>query len=758
LSGQIVPDQIASLPARVVAYRASAAYAVEEQEPSTLPTSARNELRERTIALATATAEIRLTGGPGGIQMAPGNMLPGATVLYGRLGNGSRNILYRSTDGNTWVAVHTDAGAVNHVWIMPDDTVLFTSNAAGNYLRRGVWDGSTLTVSNTACTGVSQHSQLAARDHLFVTTTGATIYMEYPAASTVGARIWRSPNYGASAFTAVFTNTGVAGHFHGGGQLAATGRLIVSEGDTTSIAQLYSDDDGASWNYLAGFERGTSTWRPVGFLDTGDVTRLLIGDDGPAQVSWFRPSDGTIEPLLTTLPRSSSCGFVWSMHYAGGIYYACRHNSTGTPTGVPNVGLHVSTDLEHWACCYQLPPTYHGFNYAGTLGGNLHFAIQIAADNWAHMVVSGVTCAIIDGARLEPSSTNLLTANQASMETDVSGWTTVSGTTLTSRTTSGCVGNKCLALTAPSTGTRGAYVTKTGLTVGQNLIGSVRVRCSASVSPQCKLTVNVRKGSTVTRTVVQYFQAGPEWQRVTTPCIQMMNTSPAEDRFDMMISQDQAGYVWGSADLEIDAAGLWAFPGGAYVGGGETRASDCVRIPFYAPTAWSLVAAIAPEFASPQFSAWVAATDAGAVTTGEHEILRIESANDPTTYVRVFFDTADAKIKLSHVVSGSAEGLGIETTALHWPRLGPVYVAVRRSNTTLSLSVNTMAGAIHSAAETTDDTTLRLRDVAVRYAGDGSMPLTIGALRMYPEALSDLNVAAAMLACASGDSWKMEVI
>ncbi len=703
---------------------------------------AQGAARTDTVALASATGTFITHGGPSGEPVAPGKMLPGATVMYGRLGNGKLNKLYRLTDGVTWTPVYTDAGVVAQLWTMPDDTVLFLSNANGDVrMRRGLWNGQSLLVSPMSVrpTVGNVFSSILSRDQLFVTDTGATIFMEYSDyAKALGLRIWRSPDYGAADFSIVYTNTddGGKGHFHGGGFHAATRRCVVSRGDATSVAQLVSDDDGLTWSYLPGFETGNLAWRPVGFLDVGDATRLLVGDDGPGQVCWFRPSDGWVEPLMTTLPRTAGNSFVWSLHYEDGIYYACHVNHIGAPTGTPNAGIWVSRDLTHWSLAYALPPKCNGSNYAGTAGGKLHFAVDTGDGSWCDVTLQNVVCNDVAGVRLEPAATNLLTAAQANMETGIAGWYGADGTTLQNRTTSSVAGSRCLVLTGPSYGMRAAYCGKSGLT--GNVIGCLHVRCVGNVPTQFNVPAIIYAGGTYTRSVYHYCQAGPDWQLVWTPVLNLHDGENLVYLWPNVTLSD-----WGTNQIEIDAAGLFPWPVGSWVDGGQTRPADVLNTTFHGATTWTLVAAVAPEHASHTFEAWTGPKDTGAVPTGTYEMFRVADAADAATYARVCYDSGSRTIKLQHVVDGVDEGLSIETPPLHWHREGPVYIAVRRSATELTLSVQTSADIIHVSNLTRDDTTLRDRDLSVAYVGTGCMPLTIGDLRAFPVSLNDAATAEA---------------
>jgi hypothetical protein len=335
---------------------------------------------------------------------------------------------------------------------------------------------------------------------------GVLMAAEYGAASALGGRyIHKSTDGGATWTRACDMNTSHASsyHFHTIGYHAGTGKWIAFYGDSTVNGAIVSSDNGVTWS---DFVLPSSGGQPITTLDTGDPTRLLLGNDNSACVSWIDMNTGVYDVAFDLTNHLDTRAFCFMLCKYAGAYYAGGFDNAAT---VYAPCLWVSTDLVNWSVYHKFTEAdaVHGFAYgyagfAGVAGGKLHFTVMALVSTQVprHFSITPANIRNVGGALIEPASTNLLTEDQSNFET-AHNLIDIANTTLAQGSVP-FVGDHCASITMTAAGECGcrtgvANAATADITLGdvattaiKTYVITARMKATAPIKTSLKLWKN----------------------------------------------------------------------------------------------------------------------------------------------------------------------------------------------------------------------------------------------------------------------------
>lgn len=333
-------------------------------------------------------------------------------------------------------------------------------------------------------------------------------------------------------------------------------RTIVSADGKADVTA----DDGAAW---VGWNNGTAEWSSA---YAGETYAEVAAGDGTSAYSRVRANqDGSVEIVASGAATLNGDDLV--------VDTDSRLTDARTPTahaashadgGSDEVTLAQSqvTGLVSALAAFEA----NDWVTAARIAANAVGSSELATD----AVTNGK---IIDGAvtSLKLASTaitrNLLTANQASLETDTTGWTVYSGCTIARSTVDFFSGAASLLVTHTGTGVGSAYTSSgtSGAPVvpGRIYTASARVKIATGTRVvRVRIVWFTAAGAEISRTSGDTFNA-TAWSEVRATGIAPATAAFAAVMTDT-VDSGSIGDSW-----YIDAIGFWEGAGGSWVPGGE---------------------------------------------------------------------------------------------------------------------------------------------------------------------------------------------
>jgi hypothetical protein len=264
----------------------------------------------------------------------------------------------------------------------------WTEGSTSMAFTRAKLDGGDFSLSATGVT--------TAHWSYLLTSAGTSLMSEY---LTPGRFIYRSTDKGHNWSTALDPGAGVITHWHGMGQLEATGRIIACSGDNVKSNIYFSDDDGVTWAELTTI--GQNIIQPIALQDIGHPTKLLCADDTQEGLFLLDVYSGEATPIFKDQDRVTLRGFFFTLMQNDGIIYAGTYDTTPSVSGSTNA-IYATTDLVNWTCIYRAQAVNTlGWQSLVWFDGQILAALKLNVGGMAHVTITppesvssrkGVTC------------------------------------------------------------------------------------------------------------------------------------------------------------------------------------------------------------------------------------------------------------------------------------------------------------------------------------------------------------------------------
>ncbi len=558
--------------------------------------------------------------------------------------------IYRSADGVSWtqMADSNTVHAIAKIFGVRDGSILISKFDNGFYrLYKSSDGGATLSSPKITFDKWAGNAGTPTWWSYHQAKNGTIMMDEYQSLTGGTRKLWRSVDDGNS-FNMVYEepNQNIK-HSHRIIKHEPSGRWLVVWGDGALINKVsYSDDDGITWADLeAGPEQN---FQPVEFLDVGDSNRILYGSDASEFVGWYNVYTHEVDPLYTDGNWYNGGGYVFSLFYYNGVYYAGTFNVTDSST-IPitnrRAAILVSNDLTHWTVYHQFTNGELGITkIIGVVGGKIQAALTVPVNtpyNDDHIdyycYFSPTTVSEVNSVCIDPATTNLLSNNiRASVETDgsiSSDWSmgTGAGSVLMEPYSQDALqGNKSLKCTAENTSV--GFFWPKGVTVKQGAVYSSRISVKAldySLPQFCGrwFTIGSNRGS-------PYFTASASkhrWMEMVFPPAVGVNK-------DILICQIGTtnpvpySFLLDCAQIEPNHPSRWQIPG-------VPRAYEKYNEPNNFPSLWTNLFVWSPE----SRAEWYA-------NCGNQYIKTWYAG--PGNYIELYFNPNDCKFYLQATVDG----------------------------------------------------------------------------------------------------------
>ncbi len=352
-------------------------------------------------------------------------------VLYGASGPGSVGLVYKSADGGqSWVRASSNI-PVGELMETPQGHLLgWNMNTRTLHRSEDGWE-TTQDVTPQGDNALSPTAHFMRRWSSAVG-NGVMMLSEYGPPGVLGGRyIHRSLDDGvtwqrcfdAAQITAVQDNQ--ISHWHTVGYHSGTNRWIACSGDGYArTVMMYSDDDGDTWNV---FDTQGDLWvQPVRLFDYGDPLYLLAPEDGFGSLVKLNAQTGQSKIVFNEVEWSGGLHYFFDCFKHEDLYYAVHANITSFHSRCYNMGIMISPDTERWYWYHLFDPSDKAAMswFAGYANGKLHFTLQSldSAPEYRHFQISPATIKEMQGTVITPAVTNLLSANNSTVETGPGDW------------------------------------------------------------------------------------------------------------------------------------------------------------------------------------------------------------------------------------------------------------------------------------------------------------------------------------------------
>jgi len=370
-------------------------------------------------------------------------------VLQGYAANSSFPQWYTGPNSQPWTPVNNNASGLsnfNIAWILADGTILagISPSTASYTIKRSI-DGGATFVDVTGPSGSPFTLGVAAngitatlQDASVLQAVNGTIIMgEYhivPGTQGYACKVYRSTDSGATWALVFALPTPIPApttnyHWHTFAKQEALGVWIGINGDGSLNRGIWNSlDDGLTWNRSAA--AGSFYFQPVGLLDFGDPTRLLVGSDTIMETSLLTiNSAGTVLAITQGWDGDPSHPYYWPLGYFRGVFYSIGTDYV-TADGSRHCPLVCSTDLVNWAAVSEV--SIDGSAYSkriiGVVNNELHAQAVLATAAAGHISFPLPTVTTTQSVKVDPPASNLLTGdNSTDFETGIGGLVKTSG-------------------------------------------------------------------------------------------------------------------------------------------------------------------------------------------------------------------------------------------------------------------------------------------------------------------------------------------
>lgn len=376
-------------------------------------------------------------------------------------------------------------------------------------------------------------------------------------------------------------------HWHTVGYHSVTKRWIACCGDNIERrAIVYSDDDGLTWGVLAG--PTTLHSQPIKLLDYGDSTKLLYGDDGVYTLGLLDVMTGEIQSLYIGVDRHASAFYVFDLAKVGSVYYA--------PTSTTNslyktTTILVSDDIVNWTPYHQFVPADNVMQprFVGVFGGKIQVRTLGESSSTKRLSISPARIAKNTGTVVSPVATNLLNANDSSMEGGIENWIGKNATIISRSTNEALHGNySCKVIVPPNVAGTAIYCNcNLSLTAGKKYFGMFAVKGDAALLIP-RIYYRSSDGSVQGyRSTEVYYDVGKNWKYIYTEPFTILEGEESYYRFYLSAITGSPG-----ATFYIDCAGIFEMPFKPWYIGGMTQSADVLKEDVSVGKVWSDVFAI----------------------------------------------------------------------------------------------------------------------------------------------------------------------
>jgi hypothetical protein len=559
----------------------------------------------------------------------------------------SKTGLYKSQDGITWVEVQSSSALTGIDFIHPHSSgAIFVVHGEPNgYKLYKSADGSDLTNAHLPAPKVNfdkPNGYCTCQYYNFHEAANGTICIgEYGGNDNRGGcrSIWRSSD-GGDTFSKdpvyIEADTRVK-HSHRIYKQEASGRWVAVWGDGGNIDKTsYSDDDGLSW---ADLETNTDyNFQPTEFYEYGHSTRLLYGSDESDNFGVYDVFTKQIEPLYWDGPSLEGGRYCWAITQYDGIFYASIMQTAITsaiPVAERRASIVISNDLVHWDVYHQFNDELGIYRYLGVLNNKIHCIVWPATGALQYGRFTPTAIKTYNALCIDPATTNLLTANASSMETDASSW--ICTGTKNSFSTDSLHGSKCVQFNSSVYADTLRFANGINTDAGQLYSGHVAMKgFQTNQGGYMNWTLY---GSNRTDTK-QYWGLGREqWQDLPLNPLTILQ---GDTSLDIYIR----GY----------GAGLLNIPNPTNL------LLDCVQVERGAPTRWQVggtaraheVLAKTYAFGDnwTEYIIWAPATRLDYFLPGWGNQYIKCWYNDANNYLELYYDPSDFKFKLQATIDG----------------------------------------------------------------------------------------------------------
>lgn len=601
------------------------------------------------LIVSASDGELVTGGGVDGKNVQVWCVLDG--FLYGTEGNVGAGRLCKSSDGIHWIRTNA-TNSFSLLFRTPGGALLGWNVTTKKLYRSADGGGSFTEVTPQADNAFSPTAVLSARWSLASNPNGTMLLCEYGPSSLLGGRyIFRSTDDGVT-WVRCFDGTAITSnsanqlyHWHTVCYHQKAGRWIAACGDTMNRrAIVYSDDDGLTWSIL----RAPTTLhdQPIALIDYGDSTKLLAGTDGVFSLATLDVVTGEIVHKFTGVQHTANSYYFFDLQKILGLYYAFH---ASTLSSVNTISIFVSPDMETWVPYHRFDvgETINAAYCAGYLNGKIHCrTISDATLINKHLRISPAKLMSAQGILHSPASTNLLSASDSSLETDMGGWSKPAAWQASRSNGSALHGSFSYQVNIPPGSSTNAIMMNTDLPLqeGKTYIGMAAVR-----GDECFVDFKFYKSTSPTgyKGGSRYYGIDSEWQMIYTAPYTIPTGEGDFYRLHITVTPGSL-----SRTVYVDCVGVFEVPFVPWQLGGTPQVADAL----------SQTITIDNEF-----------TDIFAVQTlWVSEYYRAPSplviktwALDDDNKIDVLFDPSDSKFKLRRIVNGTAE-ITAESVPQYW--------------------------------------------------------------------------------------------
>lgn len=643
--------------------------------------------------------------------------------LYGATGG----VLTRSADGEAWSATTIPASLV---WRLIDGALLCWSSGFRRTEDRGETAIEASVQPSLSADGFFAWFGLHQAPH------GTIVVGEYAGDKPAqGQRLFRSTDGGqtwATAFDRVAAGLPGFDHFHGVGYHAGQHRWLADAGDFTNRCTLYSDDDGATWDYLVPPSwAGYHNYQAMRYLDFGHDHLILCAGDNQMGIYTMDVRDGSTTWQINTLIRGSSKAFVWSFLEHDGIIYAGGVDDGAAPEHTVLLAARRS-DPYRWTKILQFADR-GVLNPAGLFQGRIYWSPRVSGHNyWSHEPVRPLAVpAIVLRDRSANTMADAESLPEASMidtyaDGYLSKWTPWNSSgSLALHDTGGPDGGSFVRLTQDVADLRGGIFSPLLARAGWDNDGDVLYGGLWMRAPQ-PTDMSMSWQNWGTNRGMQRFTITPQWRWYSMTGLKRESEFHTKIGFAIFNSIDDA-----PVGFTFDFARAWIGVNPSYAWHlGSRPGVDLVSL---VPTggAWSNVIGALPQ----QHSADL---------PGDAVVLRSWTADDHE--LQVVWE-GGVGWHLRQIIGGvPGTDATIPMARWHWDMMQ--WFVVSASADTLSLHAWNGSGGL-TASETNTLSKLQYASVRVRYGSAGNLawlPHALAADWWYPFALSASDALSAIAA------------
>ena len=567
--------------------------------------------------------------------------------------------LYKSSDGINWTQIQ-DSGDLTGVYVIhphSSGAIFVVKASADSFKLYKSLDGTDLLDSNMpapkitfdtangvcACTYFNFHEAL----------DGVICVGEYRSQGKCWG-LWRSID-GGDTFERVYTEADTrVKHSHRVYKQEASGRWVVVWGDGAQYNKTtYSDDDGVTWSDL---ETQTEYhFQPVEFYDYGHATRLLYGSDSSWGFGFYDVLTKQTEPLYWDMSVAYKAGtagtstrYSWAIMEHDGIFYGSTYNGVYSVLSADRrASIVVSDNLSNWTVYHQFTAGEYGiYRYLGVLNNKIHCILQNSTLVLQYARFSPCNVTQYNALCIDPATTNILSANESSMETDDSAWTCTG--TSESYTAEAMNGSKCVQVT--STWSSEALRKSNGesVTAGTSYSGSIAMKSSATNACGQYSWIFTATYRETDRHV--YGLGRDNWQTINLE--PMTVAASGESYVNIFIRPNSAdgALIPSPANFLLDCVQIEAGPPTRWQIGGIPRAYETLNKTYTFPDSWT------------EFIIWAPATRLDYFLPGWGNQYIKCWYKDGDNYLELYYDPSDFKFKLQATIEGQTQE--VASTAL----------------------------------------------------------------------------------------------